>query len=128
VAEPKQTREAHDEARRIRHDAERRARDILEEARKQAQGMLTEARAAADAVLEDSKKLADALRSTGGALSAEADRLMRDVQLAHRELLGALRLPGVAERDRSARSGESAARPRPEPEEIFEPPDWVGGP
>jgi cell division septum initiation protein DivIVA len=131
MVEPKQTREAHDEARHIRHEAERRARDILEDARKQSQAMLTEARTAADAVLEDSKKLADALRTTGGALSAEADRLMRDVQLAHRELLGALRLPGVEARDRAARSGPAAAaKPpaRPEPEEIFEPPDWVGGP
>jgi cell division septum initiation protein DivIVA len=130
MAEPQPTRDAHDEARRIRHDAERRARDIVEDARRQAQAMLIEARTAADAVLEDSKKLTDALRTTGGALSAEADRLMRDVQLAHRELLGELRLPGVAERDRAARSGEVGTRPRPpaEPEEIFEPPDWVGGP
>jgi cell division septum initiation protein DivIVA len=130
MAEPQETREAHDEARHIRHEAERRARDILEDARKQSQAMLTEARAAADAVLEDSKKLADALRSTGGALSGEADRLMRDVQLAHRELLGALRLPGVEARDRPARSGQTGSQPPPraEPEEIFEPPDWVGGP
>jgi hypothetical protein len=130
MAEPPETREAHDEARHIRHEAERRARDILEDARKQSQAMLTEARAAADAVLEDSKKLADALRSTGGALSAEADRLMRDVQLAHRELLGALRLPGVEARDRTARPGPVGTQPPPraEPEEIFEPPDWVGGP
>jgi cell division septum initiation protein DivIVA len=124
MAEPHPTREAHEEARRIRHEAERRARDIQEEARNQAQAMLAEARAAADSVLEDAKKLADALRTTGEALSAEADRLLRDVQLAHRELLGELRLPGVAERERAAR----APRPRPEPEEIFEPPDWIGGP
>ena len=130
MAEPKPTREAHDEARRIRHDAERRARDILEDARQEAKTMLTEARAAADAVLEDSKKLAEVLRTTGGALSAEADRLVRDVQLAHRELLGELRLPGVSDRERAARAGEkgAAARPRKEPEEIFEPPDWIGGP
>jgi cell division septum initiation protein DivIVA len=124
MAEPETTREAHDEARRIRHEAERRARDIQEDARSQAQALLAEARAAADAVLEDAKKLADALRTTGAQLSAEADRLLRDVQLAHRELLSELRLPGVAERDRSARP----PRPRPEPEEIFEPPDWIGGP
>jgi cell division septum initiation protein DivIVA len=124
MAEPQPTRDAHEEARRIRHEAERRARDIHDDARRQAQAMLGEARAAADAVLEDAKKLTNALRTTGAALSAEADRLLRDVQLAHRELLSELRLPGVAERERSAR----APRPQPEPEEIFEPPDWVGGP
>jgi hypothetical protein len=44
------------------------------------------------------------------------------VSLAHRELLASLRLPGVAERDapRRARPGASA-------EDVFEPPDWVGG-
>jgi cell division septum initiation protein DivIVA len=124
MAEPQPTRDAHEEARRIRHDAERRARDIQEDARRQAQAMLGEARAAADAVLEDAKKLTEALRTTGAALSAEADRLLRDVQLAHRELLSELRLPGLAERDRAARP----PRPKPEPEEIFEPPDWIGGP
>lgn len=124
MAEPDEVRAAHEEARRIRHDAERRARDILDDARRQAQEMLTEARAAADAVLEDAKKLTEALRSTGTELSAQADRLLRDVQLAHRELLGSLRLPGLADRDRAR---ASAQRPRPEPEEIFEPPDWVRG-
>jgi cell division septum initiation protein DivIVA len=124
MAEPDEVRAAHEEARRIRHDAERRARDIVEDARRQAEEMLTEARAVADAVLEDAKKLTEALRGTGAELSAQADRLLRDVQLAHRELLGSLRLPGVAARDRAR---ASTPPPRPEPEEIFEPPDWVGG-
>jgi len=124
MAEPNEVRAAHDAARRIRHDAERRARDIVEDGRKQAQEMLVEARTAADAVLEDAKKLANALRSTGSSLSNQADALLRDVQLAHRELLSELRLPGVAERDRTAK----APPPRPEADEIFEPPDWIGGP
>ncbi|MEA2425919.1 MAG: hypothetical protein QOH13_2329, partial [Thermoleophilaceae bacterium] len=98
MVEPQPIRDAHDEARRIRHDAERRARDIVEDGRRDAKAMLTEARAAADAVLEDAKKLAEALRTTGSALSSQADALLRDVQLAHRELLSELRLPGVAER------------------------------
>lgn len=132
MAEPEEIRAAHEQARRIRHDAERRARDIVEDARDHAQALLGEARAASDAVLEDAKKLADALRTTGSSLSQQADALLRDVQLAHRELLGELRLPGVAERDRTTRgsgSGAAAApRPsRPEAEEIFEPPDWIGG-
>ena len=126
MAEPKEVRAAHDEARQIRHDAERRARDITEDARKQAQELLTEARTVADDVLEDAKKLADALRKTGAALSEQADALLRDVQLAHRELLSELRLPGVVERERVAK--EAARPPRAKgADEIFEPPDWVGG-
>ena len=120
MAEPEPIRDAHEEARRIRHEAERRARDILEEARKQAAASLAEARAAADAVLEDAKRLGEALHGTADALTSEADRLVRDVQMAHRELLASLRLPGVAER----RAGPP---PRPGPEDLFEPPDWIGG-
>src|SRR5712672_2077775 len=99
MAEPQEIRDAHEEARRIRHDAERRARDILEEARKQSAEGLAEARAAADAVLEDAKRLGEALTKASATLTTEADRLVRDVQLAHRELLASLRLPGVAARD-----------------------------
>jgi cell division septum initiation protein DivIVA len=120
MAEPQPIRDAHDEARRIRHDAERRARDIVEEARKESAAALAEARAAADAALEDAQALATTLRSTAAALTAEADKLVRDVQLAHRELLGSLRLPGVAQRE------GRVERPRPGPEDLFEPPDWVG--
>ena len=123
MAEPQPIRDAHEEARRIRHDAERRARDIVEDARKQSAQMLAEARAAADAVLEDAKRLSEALHKAAEALTFQGDGLVRDVQLAHRELLASLRLPGVAERDAPARG-----RPRPGPEELFEPPDWIKGP
>jgi cell division septum initiation protein DivIVA len=121
MAEPQEIRDAHEEARRIRHDAERRARDILEEARKQSATALGEARAAADAALEDARRLGEALTKASEALTGEADRLVRDVQLAHRELLASLRLPGVAER----RSG--APPRRPDAEDLFEPPDWIRG-
>src|SRR4051794_2212359 len=120
MAEPQPIRDAHEEARRIRHDAERRARDIVEDARKESTAAIAEARAAADAVLEDAKRLGDALRKSAEALTGEADRLVRNVQMAHRELLASLRLPGVAERDSTSRP-----RPRPGPDELFEPPDWI---
>src|SRR3954463_7306811 len=45
MAEPKEIKDAHEQARRIRHDAERRARDTMEDARKQSAAMLAEARA-----------------------------------------------------------------------------------
>jgi cell division septum initiation protein DivIVA len=121
MAEPQEIRDAHEEARRIRHDAERRARDILEDARRQSAEGLGEARAAADAVLEDAKRLGEALTKASEALTSEADRLVRDVQLAHRELLASLRLPGVAARE--ARTPP----PRPGADDLFEPPDWIRG-
>jgi cell division septum initiation protein DivIVA len=121
MAEPKPIKDAHEEARRIRHDAERRARDIMEEARKQSAGMLAEARACADAALEDAKRLRDVLQKSAEALTTEADQMVRDVHLAHRELLASLRLPGVSQRDAPARG-----RPAPGAEDLFEPPDWIG--
>jgi cell division septum initiation protein DivIVA len=121
MAEPQPIRDAHEEARQIRHEAERRARDIAEDARKQSATMLAEARAAADAVLDDAKRLHEALTKSAEALTGEAERLVRDVQMAHRELLASLRLPGVAGRD------APRSRPRPGAEDLFEPPDWIGG-
>jgi cell division septum initiation protein DivIVA len=122
MAEPKEIRDAHDEARRIRHDAERRARDIMEDARKESAAMLAEARACADAALEDAKRLREALGKSAEALTGQADQLVRDVHMAHRELLASLRLPGVAARDAPA----AAPPKRPDPEDLFEPPDWIG--
>lgn len=121
--EAPEIRAAHEEARRIRHDAERRARDVVEDARRESAAALAEARAAADAVLEDAKRLGEVLVKTSEALTAQANQMVRDVQLAHRELLASLRLPGVADRDAGPR-----ARPRREPSELFEPPDWVRKP
>src|SRR5215218_4029989 len=125
MAEPQPIKDAHEEARRIRHDAERRARDIMEDARKESAAMLAEARAVADAALEDAKRLQSALNKSAEALTGEAERLVRNVHMAHRELLASLRLPGVADRDAPPRS-----RPRPGPgaEDLFEPPDWIRGP
>lgn len=122
MAEPEPIREAHEEARRIRHEAERRARDIMEDARKESAEMLAEARACADAALEDAKRLRAALQKSMEALTTQADQLVRDVHLAHRELLGSLRLPGVAQRDAAPKR-----RPGARAEDVFEPPDWIAG-
>lgn len=119
MAEPKEIRDAHEEARRIRHEAERRARDIMEDARKESAAMLAEARACADAALEDAKQLREALGKSAAALTGQADQLVRDVNLAHRELLASLRLPGVSDRDAPRRSKPARA------EDLFEPPDWI---
>lgn len=120
MAEPREIKDAHEEARRIRHEAERRARDIMEDARKESAAMLAEARACADAALEDAKRLREALQKSADALTTQADQLVRDVHLAHRELLGSLRLPGVSSRDAGPQR-----KPR-DPEDLFEPPDWIG--
>src|SRR5437764_1141251 len=81
------------------------------------------------------RSLAASLREAGERLGAEADRLVRDVQLTHRELLSELRLPGLAERrpedpDETATEGRILGEPprqRPAPSEVFDLPDWVAG-
>jgi cell division septum initiation protein DivIVA len=126
--------EARVTARNELESARRKARDLDEEARKNAAKKLSEARVAADAVLEDAKKLAAALKIASTALNAQAEKLVRDVQLTHRELMSELRLPGVADVTRKRRAEREAAetgRPQPPPEppapdELFELPDWVG--
>jgi cell division septum initiation protein DivIVA len=122
MAEPQEIKDAHEEARRIRHDAERRARDTMEDARKESAAMLAEARRCADAALEDAKRLRDALAKSTEALTAQADQMVRDVHLAHRELLASLRLPGVSERD-----APKPSRPAPSADDLFVPPDWIAG-
>jgi vacuolar-type H+-ATPase subunit E/Vma4 len=132
MAEPSSPRDAEHEARLILDEARRKAREELDaarrkaaqlhdDARRQSSDAFTDARQAADSVKAEAEKLAAALRTAGVELERQAQALLRDVHLAHRELLGELRLPGVADRDR-----DPGAPRRPAPEEIFEPPNWVG--
>ena len=120
----KQAREILEEARKVGRkeldDSRRKALQLGEDARKEAATAITEAREAADAVMAEAESLAASLKTAAIALTAEADRLVRDVQLTHRELLGELRLPGLAERD-SRREAPATRREAP-----FEVPDWVG--
>jgi len=119
-------------------EARRKALEMTQDARKEAAAAIAEARAAADAVLAEAEGLAESLRKASEQLTAEADRLVRDVQLTHRELLAELRLPGLADRhaaEPDAEEPSSAAgrilgeppRQRPAPSEVFDLPDWVAG-
>jgi hypothetical protein len=94
------------------------------EMRQEAQEVLAHARAAADQVLREAEALAATLRDAAAKLKAEADQLVYDVQLTHRELLAELRVPGLAARDerRSAAAEPGSDEPGP----IFDLPDWVG--
>ena len=128
LAEARKT--AHEELERARH----KAHEIELDAGRESARTLREARAAADAVLAEAQALSEKLRAAGEALGAEADQLLRDVRLTHRELLSELRLPGLSERpqerDEAAAEGRILGEPprqRPAPSEVFELPDWVAG-
>ena len=86
----------------------------------------------------EAQSLAQSLKAAANALTAEAERLVRDVQLTHRELLAELRLPGVAEvrakregrgdpADETGRVPGEPPRRRPTSPEVFDLPDWVPG-
>lgn len=121
----KQAREILEEARKVGRkeleDSRRKGLQLGEDARKEAAAAIAEAREAADAVMAEAESLAASLKTAAAALTGEADRLVRDVQLTHRELLGELRLPGLAERQSAG--GEPSRGRRETP---FELPDWMG--
>lgn len=107
------------------NEAERRAAaDVrrAQEAYKEAAGHLARAREAADNVLRDAEALSATLRDAARRLNAEADKLVQDVQLTHRELLAELRVPGLADRDQARASNEQ--RRSNDPDQIFEMPEW----
>ena len=138
-------REAEQEAERIRSEAKRVGREQLEHARRKALQLGEDARAeaeqtraeaareaakaveaareAADLALAEAEALADRLRTAGEALGRSAERVVADVQAAHRALLADLRvdLLDAAPPAEGARRGRKPATP-------FEDlPDWVSG-
>ncbi len=70
--------------------ADEEAFELHDKAARQAREVLNEARAAARAVLHDGEEITGHLRELGDALRANAERLMRDVRLAHAELTSRL--------------------------------------
>ena len=122
----KEAREILEEAKKVGRkeleESRRKSLQLGEDARKEAANAIAEAREAADAVMAEAESLAASLKAAAAALTGEADRLVRDVQLTHRELLGELRLPGLADRDRSATQPPRRERDRDLP---FEVPDWL---
>jgi len=154
--------EAQREAKDDRHRAERDAERIREEGKRDADQQLDLARKeavriddaastraservkaaqeAADEALTEARAVTTGLRRLGESLSSQADRILRDVQAAHRRISSELRVGGPAparapepeeeELLRTIQAGERARRsPEPRrgvnPIEDFEVPNWV---
>ena len=103
-----------DEGRRDAEAAMERARRAAEkvagDARAEAERRVTEAQRAADEALEDARVMSHGLRRLGAALGDQADRILRDVQAAHKRLSADLR---IASGTSSRAAGPGAARAEP---------------
>jgi hypothetical protein len=119
--------EARREALRELESARKEAKDRLEEAEKESaqireqtmravEGRVAAAENAAAEVLEDARSLHSGMRRLGEALNEQAERMLRDVQAAHRQMQASLRVAPDLEtgpRARSRASSEEVSDDRP---------------
>ncbi len=114
------------EAEQIRQKAKDESEAELMESRKQAVMMGQQAREEAEArvagaeraaadVLKEAQALSGGLRQLGRSLEEQADRILRDVQAAHRRMQADLRVQSGDELPDSSSSGRGT-RPSPAPE------------
>jgi cell division septum initiation protein DivIVA len=110
---------AEQEAGRVREEARRdadaelkRARlaatKVEDDARAEAEERVSAAQQAADEALEDARVMSHGLRRLGAALDDQAERILRDVQAAHKRLSADLRVAGgVSTRSAPAESARA---------------------
>jgi len=130
-------REANEALEQAHRDAEQRAKETIERARNDARELVRAAELATGDVIDDGTELSDQLRELSNSLRSNAERLLRDIRLAHGSMTARL---DQASPDREAFSrsrGRSAAdsgdapapaRRRPRDDEAavdFEVPDFV---
>jgi hypothetical protein len=84
--------DARREAERLLADARKEAAQTREQTRRAVEGRVAGAEEAADRVLEEARVLSAGLRRLGKALGEQGERIMRDVQTAHRRMQADLRV------------------------------------
>lgn len=89
--------EAQRAAAELRENAEREAAELRERNRAEVQERVAAAEQAAEQVLEEAKTLSGGLRQLGQMLGNQGERILRDVQAAHKRMQSDLRVaPGPA--------------------------------
>jgi cell division septum initiation protein DivIVA len=101
VAAQAEVAAAHDEAARIRGEAQAAADEVRRRARADAQQVVGEAYGASRRVLREGGELSDQLEQLSASLHRNAERLLADVATAHRAM--------VRELDAAAPEGTAAA-------------------
>lgn len=136
--------DARTEAETLVGEAKEEAARVRAETQAAVDGRVAAAERAAAEVLEEARALSGGLRQLGRALEEQAERILRDVQAAHRRMQADLRVgpedraPSSApadepvDRDRPARRRRSQTRAgeaggqRQNPFEELDVPSWVG--
>jgi hypothetical protein len=89
----KELEAARTQAIRLGEDAKKEADTLREQTRRAVEGRVAGAEKAADEVLAEARALSGGLRRLGQSLSEQAERILRDVQAAHKRMRGELRVP-----------------------------------
>ena len=98
------------DAARHMDEAREQAAQLREEARRQIEERLAIAEEAASQVLEEAQVLSSGLRQLGSSLQSQGERILRDVQAAHRRMQADLRVSAPAPDELPVRR---AAAPEP---------------
>ena len=94
---------------------------MREQTRRAVEGRVAGAERAAAEVLKEAQALSGGLRQLGRSLEEQADRILRDVQAAHRRMQADLRvqsgdeLPTSSSSGRGTRAAPPRTNPRPRP-------------
>lgn len=107
------------EAKRLVDEAEREARQVKQQTRRAVEGRVAGAEEAAAQVLEEAEVLSSGLRRLGELLTEQGERILRDVQAAHRSMQAELRVGHLD--DERTRPSRPAGRPREE----LDVPAWI---
>jgi hypothetical protein len=144
--------QARQQAERLGEIARKEADQLREQTRRAIEGRVAAAEQAADDVLAEARALSSGLRRLAQVLGDQAERILRDIQTAHKRMRGDLRIPLPEASDGSTsrrqgepfprhaeRAGERGSAPSPErpsspasqgpranPLDDLEVPSWIG--
>ena len=113
--------QAQQEAEQKLKEAVQESDRVREETRQAVEGRVAGAERAAAEVLKEAQALSGGMRQLGRSLEEQADRILRDVQAAHRRMQADLRVQSGDDLPASSSSGRGT-RPVPEPPERDAPP------
>ena len=102
------TEKALHEARGELDSARAEAEQLRAQARREVRGRLAAAEDAAAQVLEEAKTLSSGLRQLGATLQSQGERILRDVQAAHKRMQAELRVASFSDEERRSRFDREA--------------------
>jgi hypothetical protein len=126
--------DARREAKVLVEEAQKESTQLREQTRRQVEGRVSEAQQAAAQVLEEASTLSAGLRQLGTTLQSQGERILRDVQAAHKRMQADLRVTPIDDEAGPRRAGRARTRglettsraEQPEREESSEPGERPG--